>query len=95
MFFHWRDDEHFPIRPIAVLLTTAAALVGIGSMSYVALVGPIPSNNRMVESLDLLFSIFGIVLGLKTLRPSRWFSTLALVACCCLCVLFFLAALSF
>jgi hypothetical protein len=95
MCFHWRDDEHFPIRQIAVLFATAAAFVGIGGLSYVASVGPIPSNNRIVESLGLLFSILGIVLGLKTSRPPRWFSTLALVACCCLCVVFFLAALSF
>jgi TRAP-type C4-dicarboxylate transport system permease small subunit len=95
MCFHWRDDAHFPLRQIAVLLAAATAMIAIGGLFYVAWVGPIPSNNRIVESLGLLFSISGIVLGLKTLRPTRWYSVLALVVCGWLCVLFFLAASSF
>lgn len=92
MGLHWREDEHFPLRQISVFLATAAALTGIGALYYVASVGPIPSNNRIVESLGLLFSASGIVMGLKTLRPIRWFSSLSTVVCGWMFLLFFLAA---
>jgi hypothetical protein len=90
MCFHWRDDEHFPLRPIAVLLAILSASMAFGALWYAAFVRPIPLKVTVIEDFGLFFSIFGVALGLKTVRPARWFSVLALLVCGWMCVLFFL-----
>lgn len=95
MCFHWRDEDHFPFRPIAVFLAAAAASFAFGAVWYVAFIGPISSKITIVEDLGLLLSISGVVLGLKSFRPPQWFSVLALVVCAWMCVLFFLEVSTF
>ena len=87
--YHWRLHERFPIRPIGIALAVASTSLACGALWYVERGAAIPVDDRRVEVLGLALSIIGVVAGVNSFRPARWYSVLALgISCWMLCLYF-------
>ncbi len=90
LWHHRKSEADLPIRTVALFATTGAVLLAIGEVTYVQFVRDLSwQEGGGVCGVMLLFSLFGFISGVFTVRSPQWFSVLALATSAWMLVLSF------
>jgi hypothetical protein len=91
----WDSEPMRLMKAASAILTMAAGCLGCATLAYVQLVRPVSTANYRVEELGLLLTLASTILGLITLRATRWFSALTLAASAWMLALYFFLGSSY